>query len=658
MGSLEDALERCRSKLGEVGLTGRKLESVGLQEAGAITRQLVDELGLAYFDEIEQFVLSRIQAARDSAGLQDRSEGLFGTSFAWRQLYHGEAISSPAHVTGDMTVALPPRGTKERSRKRDAYCALDTTREEKEAMEREALCLRLYALLAIYKAPCLLELSSDLDSGRKAEVVAGRLRNGSLRRYLAHIEDMVLWMQRTKLRGPPYRAGDVVDFLFMLAEEPCGHTVPGSVLRALSWFEKASDLAPDRRTTAGRLVWSTKEVLTRTLSRPDRPVKRAPRLPGAMIVSLEILTMNDRESLGIRVGSFYRLLKCWGTLRHDDVQRICPQRVRFFGGRFSVVLSVSKTSGPDRRQVELPIAITEDSWLYERDWLQVGWKLLMDAAPFDRDYLIPALHPDFGAFRRRMASYSEISAMSAAVTRRLVTLEGSRLVPDELVELWTEHSERATLPTLLDGFGLDPRDRDALGRWRPEGSDTYMRSFSAKIKRIHRYLKSELEKQRLEGELDDHDVLEAAYDWLRSRRSMGDEEARRIVNDFRSALGTWQVQDADSPVSDEEQADDEQSDDTEPEASKATPRDSGFVLVTSQRGTVRLHRAGPGGCWMARARDFRNYILSEQLPEPSEYTHRCRLCWAQDVAGSSDESSRGSSDHDTAEEAANYAGDG
>ena len=91
MGSLEDALERCRGKLGEVGLTGRKLESVDLQEAGAITRQLVDELGLAYFDEIEQFVLSRIQAARDSAGLQDRSEGLFGTSFAWRQLYQGAA---------------------------------------------------------------------------------------------------------------------------------------------------------------------------------------------------------------------------------------------------------------------------------------------------------------------------------------------------------------------------------------------------------------------------------------------------------------------------------------------------------------------------------------------------------------------------------------
>ena len=657
MDSLEDALERCRARLEEVGLTGRNLESVELQESGAITRQLVDELGLACLDEVEQYVLSRMLAARDTAGMRNRSEGLLGTSFLWRQLYQGEVHPALASVTGTEIIALPPRGAKERSRKRDAYYALDTTREEREAHEREALCIRLHALLFLYRAPCLLELSSDLDSGRKAEVVAGRLRNGSLRRYLAHIEDMVLWMQRTKLKGPPFRAGDAVDFLFMLAEEPCGHTVPGSVLRALSWFEKAADLAPEHRATAGRLVWSTKEVLARTLSRPDRPVKRAPRLPGAMIVSLEILTVNDRESLGIRVGSFYRLLKCWGTLRHDDVQRICPQRVRFFNGRFTVTLSISKTSGPDRRQVELPIAITEDSWLYERDWLQVGWKLLMDAAPFDRDYLIPALHPDFGAFRRRMASYSEISAMSAAVTRRLVTLEGSRLVPDGLVELWTEHSERATLPTLLDGFGLDKRDRDALGRWRPEGSDTYMRSFSAKIKRIHRYLKSELEKQRLEGGLDDHDVLEAAYDWLRARRSMEDATARQIVDDFSSALCTWQVQDVDSQVSDEEQADDELSDDTEPEASGAAPRDSGFVLVTSRRGTVRLHRAGSGGCWMARARDFRNYTLSEQLPEPSEYTHRCRLCWAQGVEGSSDDSSRGSSDHDAAEEAANSAGE-
>ena len=76
--------------------------------------------------------------------------------------------------------------------------------------------------------------------------------------------------------------------------------------------------------------------------------------------------------------------------------------------------------------------------------------------------------------------------MAVAVNRRLMDFKGNRLIPQELMELWTEHSERATLPTILDGFGLDPRDRDALGRWRPEGSDVYSRSFSGKIRRIHR----------------------------------------------------------------------------------------------------------------------------------------------------------------------------
>ena len=129
-----------------------------------------------------------------------------------------------------------------------------------------------------------------------------------------------------------------------------------------------------------------------------------------------------------------------------------------------------------------------------------------------------------------------------------------------------------------------------------------MRSFSAKIKRIHRYPKSELEKQRLKGELDDHDVLEAAYDWLR----------------------------------------DELSDDEEREASVVAPRDSGFVLVTLRRGTVRLHRAGLGGCWMARARDFRNYLVRAVARAFGIHAPLSAL-WVQGAEGSSDDSSRVSS---------------
>ena len=128
------------------------------------------------------------------------------------------------------------------------------------------------------------------------------------------------------------------------------------------------------------------------------------------------------------------------------------------------------------------------------------------------------------------ASYPEAATLTAAVNRRLTDVGGRRLIPSELVEMWTEHSERATLPTILDGFGLDPRDRDALGRWRPEGSDIYSRSFSGKVRRIHRYFTSEIEKLRLAGDVDDYDVLETAFAWLRSID--GDSPLRKLT-------GSW-----------------------------------------------------------------------------------------------------------------------
>ena len=81
---------------------------------------------------------------------------------------------------------------------------------------------------------------------------------------------------------------------------------------------------------------------------------------------------NRQEAMGIRAGAFYRLLKCWGTLRYDDVQHLSPQAVRFFSGRFTATLYETKTSGPERRQVELPIAITEDSWICNKRLVE-GW---------------------------------------------------------------------------------------------------------------------------------------------------------------------------------------------------------------------------------------------------------------------------------------------
>ena len=42
----------------------------------------------------------------------------------------------------------------------------------------------------------------------------------------------------------------------------------------------------------------------------------------------------------------------------------------------------------------------------------------------------------------------------------------------------------------------------------------------------------------------------------------------------------------------------------------------------------RLRKSGrASGCWMGRRREFRNCQKFPGLPDKSEYTHVCRLCW-------------------------------
>ena len=54
----------------------------------------------------------------------------------------------------------------------------------------------------------------------------------------------------------------------------------------------------------------------------------------------------------------------------------------------------------------------------------------------------------------------------------------------EVQGYWTEHSERSVLPTGLSLMEVPPQDKDLLGRWKPEGSHTYARTFAERVARL------------------------------------------------------------------------------------------------------------------------------------------------------------------------------
>ena len=60
---------------------------------------------------------------------------------------------------------------------------------------------------------------------------------------------------------------------------------------------------------------------------------------------------------------------------------------------------------------------------------------------------------------------------------------------------------------------------------------------------------------------------------------------------------------------------------------KTVDRSAGYVIVELPGAIFRLHRAGANGCWMGRKREFKSSRDFSNMPDRTEYTHVCRLCW-------------------------------
>ena len=135
-----------------------------------------------------------------------------------------------------------------------------------------------------------------------------------------------------------------------------------------------------------------------------------------------------------------------------------------------------------------------------------------------------------------MATYHDMCAYSAAL-RRLVRLPrgGAKLLPVSLSGFWTEHSERATIPTGLAILGHPKPERDMLGRWKPEGSDTYIRSYAGVMSRLQRSFAKTLRLEDRSLLLDEHDIIESAQAWIHER--VEQPEGEQIVEATLEHLG-------------------------------------------------------------------------------------------------------------------------
>ena len=128
-------------------------------------------------------------------------------------------------------------------------------------------------------------------------------------------------------------------------------------------------------------------------------------------------------------------------------------------------------------------------------WVETGFGLWKGLLPLSRDFFLPRPLGD-QEFDFKVATAGDAAAMGTALTAYLAvpvknsegdeagkwTLGKTLLFPGALAAGWTNHLERATLTSALAAIGVPKDQRNLIGRWSPDGSDDYVRTYRAAVR--------------------------------------------------------------------------------------------------------------------------------------------------------------------------------
>ena len=77
------------------------------------------------------------------------------------------------------------------------------------------------------------------------------------------------------------------------------------------------------------------------------------------------------------------------------------------------------------------------------------------------------------------------------------------------------------------------QDKDLLGRWKPEGSDTYARTFAGRVARLQALFAKVARGADRYDRLDEREIAADLVPWLMERAKLSREQAELTVSSLR-----------------------------------------------------------------------------------------------------------------------------
>ena len=533
---------------------------------------------------------------------------------------------------------------------------------EKDLQLRRKWALRLVASLRAGGAPSLVLADAAGDPVEAALGLTGRARPSTVHKRVRAWELFARWLKWRRGRAWPEGPVDYVDYLAETLQDGGAVSFPETFRGAVNWLEARSGFEADLRYGGHPLFRKNVERAAAVLGCEAPGKRQAPRLPLVVIAALECHVVAVDSTLASRVLGWCRLLKTYGVLRQDDLQRLRPVEVTLGEGGLSGRLLQTKTSGAGKKVRELPLHVPRDCYLIEPRWLETGFELWESLGPHGRDFFLPRPREDMLSFSSNMAKPNDFAALNRAVLgelRRPIRGEdgwgpgSAKVLPDELVAGWSGHSERCTLPSLLAAAGVPKAERDPLGRWSPSGSDDYVRSYRAVVRNLARRFRQAVLAPNAFYDLDEEEAYVGAGKFARRFCGPGgqaeNERLQCCIKDARDFLqelstGAQGTEACPAPAAVGPRLSPTEAVDDEPEEEDVPAEE--YIISVSGTGLghrakkSRLHRRN--GCYRARQLRFQNFEVVNFTPVPDHmFDSVCKACWPS--GGPGEEVSSGSS---------------
>jgi hypothetical protein len=574
----------------------------------------------------------------------------------------------PGYKEAQLLQILPPKGRRRVAALKEKGLT-EAERQRYEEKQREGAIGSLLELLSFANMPVLGDIQESQNPTGAAKLVVGGLRTSTMMKYIKQLYRIHRHTVEMHQLSWPASAAQVIDYVQALLEEPAAPSVPQCALQALGWFEKVGNLKGDDRYSKSTMVINAFESSIITLARGVGPTMQAARFPAVVLASLELFIANCSNPAYLRFIAGTHLLRAWGTLRLDDLQHLDPRKLIPVGKAICATLLSSKTSGPGKRNKELPVAVLKNSSLLGIDWWR-HWREL-DEGLWDqsqRSYVVPA-RPQTPGSIPKMANYAEISGATKRLMS-LVKLPGyckdteswfetpEFLHEDVLMDFYTEHSGRSVMPSLAAFIEAEKSKRDMLGRWRPSGSDDYVRTYSQIVVGLQERVIRGLQEGEGLTVMKEEDVVARLRRHLLERKKLDDTLTEMIckayadrVHGFHALIAAEVRKEDWVEVAEELPA-------PMPKARPATTTrweargtqepEADFLISYNRSGSFgRLHSTKQPCYWAQR--ELKNYMLVT-VPLPGQYNARCRACWPKPMGSGGPETEGSSSSPEGTEE--------